>query len=676
MKSVWAASHSHWGRICSHVNHAVVFIDNLTAEALHWHGGLSRLISAGATDVKEFSSFESAKGSQKKAVFILSSLLEGVTREILHDIIEASQLQYVVVVTATSTAVHNYSRNGIAEDDPRFLEQVEERLLEWMGNMNYTAEVFHIPFGAISLGNSMFLMPSYSRLSPLMTSDLHQVELQYNSRAGKSDQKDFESLKDIEINCLPKELQLLYKRFVSSVDSVLSDIGVREDIYYLGHTSRLLATELATFPPARNRRKAAQNKASIVFIDRTLDLASPASYNSETLLDKLQQVLPRLQGHKTDVKVNMASLCKVHSHRGGEVISFGCLATSSGTNPQQGHLNSLVTSKQKEALMDVNRHLVEAAATCNLPLSLKGKPTKVTAEQLQCTLDLFRGNYSHISDHLDAIQVAMATAQALSSPKMHHYDELISVEKGLIQNLTDPDAPSVLTQLLHVLWKKDSSDYQYVYSLDDVLCLLVYLYSVAGQSLLELEDEESQLQTALLERIMEEKSCLPPLIKSIIGEGRTERAILSDILDDLWEKLIAIVTAREQLQHFRSVIDPGSAVSPASQNPLLKQVVAAIFDPEKPELADIKMISSGVKDMLKSGFGLFRTVTKPRPSDHPLLILFVVGGVTSSEVKLIKETVNIYKPDTQVLVGSTCLLTPSEVVLSVLGQNNVNPTDT
>ena len=71
-----------------------------------------------------------------------------------------------------------------------------------------------------------------------------------------------------------------------------------------------------------------------------------------------------------------------------------------------------------------------------------------------------RGNYSHISDHLDAIQVAMATAQALSSPKMHHYDELISVEKGLIQNLTDPDAPSVLTQLLHVLWKKDSSDYQ------------------------------------------------------------------------------------------------------------------------------------------------------------------------------------------------------------------------
>ena len=47
----------------------------------------------------------------------------------------------------------------------------------------------------------------------------------------------------------------VFQRFVSSVDSLLSDLGVREDIYHLGHTSRLLATELDTFPTARNRRK-------------------------------------------------------------------------------------------------------------------------------------------------------------------------------------------------------------------------------------------------------------------------------------------------------------------------------------------------------------------------------------------------------------------------------------
>ena len=54
---------------------------------------------------------------------------------------------------------------------------------------------------------------------------------------------------------------------------------------------------------------------------------------------------------------------------------------------------------------------------------------------------------------------------------------------------------------------------------------------------------------------------------------------------------------------YRSVIDLGSALSPASQNSLVKQVVSAIFDSQKEDLVDIKMISSGVKDMLKSGFG-------------------------------------------------------------------------
>ena len=47
-------------------------------------------------------------------------------------------------------------------------------------------------------------------------------------------------------------------------------------------------------------------------------------------------------------------------------------------------------------------------------------------------------------------------------------------------------------------------------------------------------------------------------------------------------------------------------------------------------------------------FRLFMNVSKPRPNDHPLLILFVVGGVTSSEVKLIKDTAAKYETKTQV----------------------------
>ena len=45
----------------------------------------------------------------------------------------------------------------------------------------------------------------------------------------------------------------------------------------------------------------------------------------------------------------------------------------------------------------------------------------------------------------------------------------------------------------------------------------------------------------------------------------------------------------------------------------------------------------------------FRSVTsKPRPSDHPLLIIFVVGGVTATEAKQIKDVVLSHQPNTEV----------------------------
>lgn len=44
----------------------------------------------------------------------------------------------------------------------------------------------------------------------------------------------------------------------------------------------------------------------------------------------------------------------------------------------------------------------------------------------------------------------------------------------------------------------------------------------------------------------------------------------------------------------------------------------------------------------------FFQVNRPHPSDHPLLFLFLVGGVTPSELRLIKEIVSTHKPGTQV----------------------------
>jgi len=40
------------------VSNAVVFLDDSSAEVIHWHGGASALFDYGAVDVRDFSSFE------------------------------------------------------------------------------------------------------------------------------------------------------------------------------------------------------------------------------------------------------------------------------------------------------------------------------------------------------------------------------------------------------------------------------------------------------------------------------------------------------------------------------------------------------------------------------------------------------------------------------------------
>ena len=45
-------------------------------------------------------------------------------------------------------------------------------------------------------------------------------------------------------------------------------------------------------------------------------------------------------------------------------------------------------------------------------------------------------------------------------------------------------------------------------------------------------------------------------------------------------------------------------------------------------------------------------VSKPRPNDHPLLVLFIVGGITCSEVHQIREALAAYHPNTQVNIDT------------------------
>ncbi|XP_033732096.1 sec1 family domain-containing protein 2-like [Pecten maximus] len=669
MRSLHESSFSLWQKICQKVNRAVVFTDDAVAENLHWNGGLTLMLEAGAINVKEFSSFESVDHAYKKAVFIVSSMLQEVTSRVIQNIIEASKLQYVVVITAINPCVHLFSRSGTFDGDENLVfERFEESILEWMGNMNYTAEVSHMPLFATCLTPSLFVTPSFSRLFPLVSSDLPRLSLQYKSVRG--DHKNFSSLKDVEAAHLPKSLQIKYKMLVGSIDSMLGELDVQEDCFFVGQTSKILATELASYPPAKIRRKSAQTKVSLLLVDRHLDLMTPCQHQSEVLMDKVTSILQRLPGHRNDVNVDMTPLCRVNSES-KEVIAPGSLAGSKGQTTHS-HLLPLLNSKVKEGLMEVNRSLVEAASTEKLPLKLSGKPGRVTAEQLDNTLKLFKGNYKAISNHLETVQVAMATCQCLKSSQNKEYELQGSTEKLMMQSIGSEEEQGPLSVLLSNLKAMQDKPLQEVcQSLDSVLTQIVYVYSLLGVDS-RYRDEEDDIKKLLVKRIAKGKDYLPKMTQTLVGDLVTEE-IVSAIIDDMFDKLNGMSLARQNLKYLGSVVDPSTTLSPAKGKPFLKQVTELAFDTTKGDIQDIEYISSGFTDLLKSGFGLFRTVAKPKPSDNKILIVFVVGGITATEAKLIRDTVASHNSDTQVIVGSTQLSKPEDIVQLLLCQDNLNP---
>ncbi|MGH0150886.1 UNVERIFIED_CONTAM: hypothetical protein FKN15_056246 [Acipenser sinensis] len=118
---------------------------------------------------------------------------------------------------------------------------------------------------------------------------------------------------------------------------------------------------------------------------------------------------------------------------------------------------------------------------------------------------------------------------------------------------------------------------------------------------------------------------------------------------------------------------PQSPLTKGTYRPLLKQVVEEIFHPDRPDPVDIVHMSAGLTDLLKTGFSMFMKVSRPHPSDHPLLILFVVGGVTPSEVHLIKEVVSSHKSALQIIVLSSRLLKPLDIPELLFGTDRLHP---
>lgn len=663
-----------WEKVLSKVNKAVVFMDDKCAEALHWSGGATALFEAGARNLKQFSSFEACSVNEPKAVFVVSTLLKGRTVDIMKDIISLSHFQYCVVFTTVSHSVHLLANNVSTEmeGNPVF-EQFEEKLCEWMGNMNYTAEVMHVPVVFAPVSQQLLLTPTFAHLFPLLLPDLEVIN------AKRPEKKRFGSLIDIDIHSLPAELQIEIKSLASALNSMFEATGTREESFAVGPMSRIIAGELASHPQAKNRRKTAPNKASIIFVDRTMDLTGAVGHHGDNLVEKILTVLTPLPGHVTDVQVDMLELTSLQrTPHSQTTLAPGCLAQTQ--SPAARSLwEAMLTSKHKEGVMEVRRQLVEAASKEKLPIKMS--MGRVTPEQLCTYMKLFRSSWGALESHCGVLQLGLATAQALRHPCLPRWDACLAFERLLLQAFGDSDFPTVLRQLLPLMKPRGDEDSMASGSRfgkeecgpDELILLLVYLYSLADEAQpTDRDAEEDEEELDKLEReligaltlVITQETELSPLLQKLtgcanLGELTTERA--HSAVEEMFETLRGLSHTRDHLKQLRSVYTASDGVHQATYRPFLRQILEEVFHPDRHECPDIEHMSGGLTDLLKTGFSMFMKVSRPHPSDNPLLFLFLVGGVTPSELRLIKEIVTTHKPGTQVLVLSTRLLRPTDI---------------
>lgn len=662
--------HQMWAKVLSKVKKAVVFMDDKCAEALHWSGGAAALLEAGAKNFKQFSSFEACSVNEPKAVFVVSTLLKGRTIDIIKDIISLSHFQYCVVFTSVAHSVHLLANNVTAEmEGSPVFEQFEEKLCEWMGNMNYTAEVMHVPVVFAPVSPQLLLTPAFAHLFPLLSPDLDTVN------AKRPEKKRFGSLVDIDMNSLPVELQLEIKHLASALNLMFEATGTREESFAVGPMSRIIAGELANHPQAKNRRKTAPNKASIIFIDRTMDLTGAVGHHGDNLVEKILTVLKPLPGHVTDIQVDMLELTSLqHTPDSQSILAPGCLAQAESSTAQS-LWEAMLTSKQKEAVMEVRRQLVEAASKEKLPIKMS--MGRVTPEQLCSYTRLFRSSWGALESHCGVLQLGLATAQTLRHPSLPRWDACLAFERLLLQALGDSDFPTVLRQLLPLMKPREgkgtsgSGRAEEECGPDELVLLLVYLYSLADEAQsADLDTEEEQLEKlereliGALTLVLTRETQLSPLIQNLTGcadpgELTTERA--HSAVEDMFETLRGLSHTRDHLKQLRSVYTASDGVHQANYHSFLRQVLEEVFHPDRRECPDIEHMSGGLTDLLKTGFSMFMKVSRPHPSDNPLLFLFLVGGVMPAELRLIKEHVAAHKPGTQVLVLSTRLLRPTDI---------------
>eukprot|EP00118_Oscarella_pearsei_P018657 m.192070 g.192070 ORF g.192070 m.192070 type:complete len:651 (+) comp39461_c1_seq6:85-2037(+) len=523
-------------------------------------------------------------------------------------------------------------------------EEVEAELKQALQRAKQEAELCHVDIQhfkacAAAINPDIILMPAFHQLPLLWPGDTAVL--------GKS-------LGDINLSLLPEQWQTELRLFVSSLNCLFAELDICEDSYSVGHMSRLVAMELASLPSAKARRKATSQKASLILVDRTLDLVGCTTHSSDCLADRILGLLPKFSETSSDVEVNMSAMFSSDVNYSTDALMPGSLYHADSAMAQ-GLLHSFISSREKEAIMEISRLLLDTMAKEHIEVESAGRVARMTVDRLKGFVRKFSSKPQSLVKHCCWLECALAAINTLESQDGALRERLLGTEKVLLLGLGDSGSASPLSQVCSLMQSERQGRNLPV---DKVLLLCIFLYSLLPKELRGTSEEEDKLKSALVNSILkwarEEQA-------SFIGKSGSVR----QKVDALFTNLNAFGDARSHLKQLSTLLLPQGVGERRVYEPLVKQIIEAAVDPKKPDLSDIAYQSHGLRDYLKTsltfGFSKFMNVGKSHPGNHPLIFLFVVGGVTLGEVKQIREAVIAAKTSIEVVIVSNRILSPGDV---------------
>ncbi|XP_072949393.1 sec1 family domain-containing protein 2-like [Epargyreus clarus] len=638
-----------WTEVYNRIIGAVVFLDDCSAECLHWDGGLFNLLNGGAVAVKSLSPFESASKEQRKGVFLTQAT--STQLKTISEIIRNSDFTHCILISCVSLDVVYLELNegkdvsdivAAGKAPAEATKQLESMLLNWIGKKTSAVEVVHIPIFTISPTNTVFLTPPYYNLYPTFNGKL------------------IPDSASIDLYSLNAEERAQVRRLASGLNSLLESMNMKEDVYYMGAFSSLIAGVLENSPVCLSRRKNCSNPVSLIIVDRTLDLAGVTSHSSESVLDKIMSTLPRFPGHSNDVAVDMSPICEANviSHPDDIQLSPGCLYHANDDSCIQT-FDYMINKSQKEVMFDLYNKLSK--------IDVQRSPSpktlvKVTPQSVEKIVVASKGNYEIISKHMGVIQQALAVVQMLKSPRRAQMDLLMSLERQILENLAaSRESTSVLNQIGHLIKTRKERNLP----LENLLALIIHVYSLTGTEVVFNKQHEDSLVETLSVAIFEDRKTL--FIDDETGIMTPEES--HEISKRFMARFKEIAQMRKTLQKYNSVLKPCDTGTGHEYRGVLQQLIDDLVDTDRPELVDLRHRNEGIKDLLRTGLNILtskKSRNSKHPADAPTVIVYVVGGTSAEECKRLQRGVMTSGADTAVLLAASRLLPPAAAARAAL----------